>query len=222
MIIHGPSAVEPVQIPSADNECLGHVCQKDLQSSGARAGTVVDEGGIDNGAAMYAPEGVGRQFGFELFEWLIEQVIGPGTQGTRVFAVGLKESDLGDWQYQAFLPDADADVRAMVRCLLLVVWWLYGSLVLLKPLNGFDQPCFCVRLEQIIQCLLVKGIDGVLIVRRNKHHVGPWVEIAFLQSGSDVHAGEKRHIDVEKRNIRLVTMNGIEGFLPIVADVYHR
>ena len=83
-----------------------------------------------------------------------------------------------------------------------------GRFLLLKLqlLEGLGQTVGIDGLEQIIQGVDLKGPDGVFVVGRDEDDLG--LHVGFFQQ---VEPGVARHLDVQKDDVRIQPLDGLDG-----------
>ena len=81
--------------------------------------------------------------------------------------------------------------------------------------QGLLKTGAAVGLEQIIQGVELKGLDGVRVVGRRKHHLRQ-----LLQLGQHLETRAARELNVQKHEVRPQGMNGPHG-LGAVAGFPH-
>lgn len=182
----------------------------------------------DEAAAVHPQKAICRQFFLKIVQRLVERI-------ALVFGIehGIALLDLD--QDHLFVVDELVTVKCRDRNLIakrqleavVALQVLDGALLGLDglgPWARFDfvdrlgKAFFVERLEEVVDRVQFKRLDGIFVVGRGKDDEGDMVP---LQARGDLNAIEARHFDIEKRDVGFQFFDVFEGIEAVFGFVYH-
>jgi hypothetical protein len=80
------------------------------------------------------------------------------------------------------------------------------------PFQRLPQPCFAHRLQQVIHRASLKGLNGVLVVRRNDNDSR---ELGPAQLSHQLKASHTGHLQIQQNDVRMLGFNELQRRGPV-------